>query len=1510
MKLKNLSKLTALLLALVMLFSTVTVSAEGLDFTDTDYNRALLEKILSLPTAQERSDTLLKYDDDSIAALMWLYYDNDSFGYMDAYPEYLCYCYTDTLYPYGSEEHAEDCSWHKNFVPSNPNNPPLYDGQPNGAQYSEDVVYNLSDLHASGRAVILKEGSRATLNSAATGGVWQVYTGSEWVNIAGETGSSIVVTDAKLNTIFELTGIAQLRYYDEANHIVLDTVEVTSQAIAGGEYAEAAALLSLQTREVDATYNDGDDSTCTVVIEYRFYDSNKTVTESWTGTFSPNQVPNQTIPFPTEQGYLPYLDPNGEVTLSLTLNTALTADVKYIVYYKPAMVNFTVKHYQQNVADDNYTLYATDTEEGLTNSAVGAGLANTYTGFYSLLYDTTVAIAADGSTVIEVYYDRYYYLMTFELPEDAYGTEPVYARYGADIGEVTNPTRPGYFFMGWSLDGTTKVDLPTTMPAENRTYKALWQTKDYAKISIVYWGENANDTEYSYIDSAEVYAKPGDSLTFTPNGNLICSLEEHQHDGTCGTYQCGIEEHTHTVENCYQLICTDESHVHSDACGLNCTHVHDISCFYAEYGSLREVTAPNVSGFSQQTLGNGVLYTKRESWDLIGLAIQRYLYLDGKWYTCFVNDTQINTLPISFSCNHTHSDACYGCGETSHEHVHTIEDCYELTCEIAEHIHSNDCGYVCGKITHTHTDDCYMNGLDSNLWTFEKSDTVTVAADGSTVINVYYKRVEKTLTFNYNYSNNNGYQSTKTIKAKWGADIASEYVAIANDAGSTFWSAKTGGGGPYTNYFGVMPQTSATYYNRGASGNSGTMTYYGQDLSGQYTVQLFAVPNVGGYTVTDEDRYEFEGFTYSHGTSNGSSCSGATFYYTRNSYTLVFNDGYTDVKTETVLYEAPLSTYSNFIPTAPDAYEPGSVTFGGWYLNPECTGEEYKLNEHTMPAENVLLYAKWVPVNRTVEFYLDKAALDTGTKIGATHPDITVPHGTKYDGTVATPTNGSYTFVGWFYMDGDTEKAFDFANMPVTKNMKVYGKWSSNVLKTYTIKYVLKDTDTEIAEATTGSALAGTTKTFYPKGDTDLYATPVNYQEGYFPTVQSHSVTIAIDGTNEFEFEYVKLDKVPYKVYYISKTAPSADAKSITYDGETYYLVADTKRVLDNKKAVVTENYKSVVGYLPDDFQKNLVVYADGTDTDNDGVAEENTIYFIYEVNVNSNDYKVIHYIENPAGTHEYEGKKWSIYQEETKPGINGRTYTERPISIPNYVHEELYGEDSGVLSAETDLELTFYYTEEEVTIEYVAALQNANGKPTTYSTVGGTVNLRGETDTAGASDEETVSVVTGSAKGAIAIPNTNYKFVGWYSDAECTNQVATTTEYVPSKVNGLHVEATYYALFAVDKAELTIKKTGMASGESAIFEVQGPGYDGLVVVPNGDTGVTLYVTCGDYTIAEVGDWTWRYELDTVTGGTLVDGEITATLDANGTTVEIANTSTTDQWLSDEGSVTNTFAPN
>ena len=764
-----------------------------------------------------------------------------------------------------------------------------------------------------------------------------------------------------------------------------------------------------------------------------------------------------------------------------------------------------------------------------------------------------------------------------------------------------------------------------------------------------------------------------------------------------------------------------------------------------------------------------------------------------------------------------------------------------------------------------------------------------------------------------------------------------------------------------------MPKTSATYYNRGTTGNNGTMTYWGQDLNGQYTVKLFEVTGVGGYTVTKEDRYEFEGFTYDHGTNIGSSCGGAAFYYTRNSYKLTFNDGYKDVKSETVLYQAQLSTYSSYKPDAPSAYEKGSVTFGGWYLNPECTGAEYKLDAHTMPADNVLLYAKWVPVTHTVKFYLNKDAYDAGAELG-THPDITFPHGSKAAPTPAIPTNGNYTFVGWFYMDNDVEKAFDFANMPVNKDLKVYGKWSSNVLKEYTIYYKIKDTDTEIADPTTGSGLAGITKTFDAKGGTELYA---DYQEGYFPVTKSHSLTLDINATEEndtnvYTFWYVQKPAVPYTVKYLNK--------------ETGEPVATEKTVSNNRKAVVTETFVPVKGMMPDAYQKRLVV---SVDKDGNPDTEHNVIIFYYTKDTTHAYYKITHYTENLAK--DAQGKTtWTEYASSQAVGDIGTKYSADPMTIPGFTHDPTVQDTvaSGELTA-NGLELKLYYKRnsypyqvrylEKDTGKQLADPKNGTGKYgqvisesaieiTNYDAVdpkSQTLNIRIETgnvaklnvitfyytekeatinykmvgpdgtvsektsETYGSitSATETLKVLSGNAQGSTAtVTSDEYRFVGWYTDAACTaqNLVSTNAEYVPTqpsheadgqKVLDPWVAATYYAKFEYNLTTLTVTKTGLTdSNESAIFTLTKK--DDTTVIARfslkNEQSVTIDgLTVGEtYTVTEESGWTWHYD---PLGS--ADVTIQAPRDTNTitNTITFKNVPKPDKWLYAESSKHNVF---
>ena len=1412
--------------------------------------------------------------------------------------------------------------------------------------YESTQQATLSGIATAVQSVTLPQFGMVELSASGSGSAqWQIQVpGTQiWVNIAGETSSTIALTYAKIGSMLS-GGVANLRCafgstysatarvtvsYGAAETAADETVEVSSVK-PFTSYAlqrPSSSVTTYAQGDTPSTLSDDDTpSTYNVVVNYLF-ENNEIVADPYTASLAAGSNFSTTLTFPTVQGYLPYYKEVQQNSLELNY-AAIDKDYTYNVVYKPTNVNYTVIHYKQNLNDDNYTEEERETKQGLTKSTVPE-VAKTYDGFYALLYEKP-DIAADDSTVVEVYYDRYYYLMNFDL-DGGYGVEPIYARYGATIGDVGTPTKAGYAFQGWSLDGTTTVDLPKTMPAENRTYKAVWQANDTAKVTVVFWGENADDEGYSYIKSAQVNVKPGTEFTYSEDGSLICALEVH----------------THNIEGCYELTCTQEEHTHSKDC-YKCgqtSHAHDKSC-YAGVGSASSagIDAPN-------NPSNG--YVARAAWSWY----EKVIYINGTWYEYTGNTRTGNIAPTTCGkTEHNHTDACF-CDKT--EHTHSVENnCYTLTC---------------GKTEHTHTSDCYMNGagLDSNLWKFVRSDTVTVAADGSSVVNVYYDRTVFDVRFFSRDNGNREYTDLK-ITAKWGASILDKWPTYN---GSSSWYVEASGN-TWQNSIQIMPVGGAKFYGPKTGSSNYKAYYYVEVLPGEegtvhngvtYKLHHTDTSSSSG-NVSSEDKYDIQGFTYKEGTSNGSSYKNAKFYYTRNSYTLTFNDGYNDVKSESVKYQAPLNTYSSYAPEVPSAYEPDSVTFGGWYLNPECSGAEYKLNEHTMPADNVLLYAKWVPKTHTVQFYLDKAAMEAGTKL-STHQDITVPHGSLATPTPANPKNGSYTFVGWFYMENGVEKAFDFANMPVKKDLKVYGKWSSNKLMEYTIYYKIKGTDTEVAAPTKGSGLAGVTKTFEAKGGTELYA---DYQEGYFPVTKSHSLTLDIenDANNVYTFWYVQKAAVPYTVKYLNKA--------------TGQPVADEKTVSNNRKAVVTETFVPVSGMMPDAYQKRLVV---SVDENGEPDTEHNVIIFYYTEDTTHAYYKITHYTENLAkdaqgnptwteyassqivgtvGMTDYSADQLNIpgftYQKteyvvkevvsDTAPALTsdgleinlyytrnsypyqvryleqgsgkqlavpkngtdkyGQVISESAIVITNYTAVDPTSQTLNIRIEESQTEaklniITFYYTENEATINYVAV------GPDNLALTDGSIGSVSPTS-------ESVKVLTGTAQGSTATLNgaPTYKFVGWYSDASCAadKRVSTDATYVPQQPGrttdtsgtityGLWPETTtYYAKFDWNVSTLTITKSGMDSNESAIFQVKAKTADNqektfTVAVKNGQpVTISDLIIGSNYSVTEVGSWTWRYD---------PIAKVEGTIQASGSEVSIQNTNKPEKWLYDEDVKHNKF---
>ena len=1179
----------------------------------------------------------------------------------------------------------------------------------------------------------------------------------------------------------------------------------------------------------------GETETLNIIINYVFENGTQAA-NPWTAKIAKGSSFAQDVNSPIVVGYEPDFK-----TVNVTV-TAIAENVTYTVTYCPAEVNFTVKHYQQNVDNDNYTLVEEETKTGYTESPVGGNTADDttpqayvkdYEGFYPLLYDAKAKIAADGSTVVEIYYDRYYYLMNFDL-DGGYGVEPIYARYGSTIDAGT-PTKAGYTFKGWTqgadTDPTTAVivELPKTMPINGGVYKAVWEVGQ-ADLTVVFWYENANDTNYSYAGSYKVK------------------------DLDVGT-QKSSDDYKNQAFN-----------------GRDAKHF--------TYNNAKAETV-TVAGDGSTVLN--VYYTR-------------------KTYTLTFKGAGEKVLTCT-KTEHKHSNSCCKYGGTSFKHWSHSKNCCKLG--LSEHTHSNNC--------------------------YKTSDL--------------------------------------TITAKYQADIHDQFPI--KDGDKTIWwivpdNTETYGKLDETRYLGsidIMPGENITF-NKAGSESGAKIYYYVETLNGASGDTTYKGKSYKQYKVIDleydgwasltykEEFHPITGFT--QGDSNPTlPKDGSVYmqqnnylYYTRNSYELNFFNYNSEVagKGGKVQYEAPLSDY-NFEPDYPSDLEANAYEFAGWYTTSGCyAGSEVNWESIKMPANDLILYAKWIPTTHTVTTWLtDK--MDTPVNIGNTGSnEQIVNHGEKAE-KPENPTNGNYKFVGWFYKENGTEKAFSFEDMPVRRDLDLYAKWSSNKLVEYTIRYTLED-GTVIASETKGSALAGTTKTFEAKTGNELNA---EYRKGYFPKISSHSITMDIENeqANTYTFVYIAKEEVAYRVRYLEKGTNK---------------VLSTEKEAKTSDAVVTETFVQIDGYAPDAYQKRLVLSATET---------ENVITFWYMKDEVHAPVQVIHWIQN------IEGDDYTQYQSTTDLSAEiDKPYSVAPKQdIPGFEFEVgKVGETETALDSEgkltgtvtkAGLVLNLYYDRIRYPYEF-RFLENGTNKelaqpktgderyqkqvPCSAAVIPGytlissanqsiKIEIENPKDVASKNirifyyteqmvdikyevvgpancgtldnyQEAQIKVINGSAKGSAPTAADGFKFVGWYKDKACTLPVdadwVVNSKLTPGKTKDLgnsvmgYEAATYYAKFEYDITDLTISKKGCADideNQSFIFTITGGDLPsgGLKVVIHGESSVTVKgLKVGTtYTVTEDDGWSWRY----TPKENAKSKNITLTADATKNKLEFINVRTATLWL-------------
>ena len=337
-----------------------------------------------------------------------------------------------------------------------------------------------------------------------------------------------------------------------------------------------------------------------------------------------------------------------------------------------------------------------------------------------------------------------------------------------------------------------------------------------------------------------------------------------------------------------------------------------------------------------------------------------------------------------------------------------------------------------------------IHGKDTSdkVFTATTIEQKTIKGDGSTIVNVYYKRKTYTMHFKERqYSRTD----LSTITKKWGQSISKKEWPTYNGNGN--WQISDS---RYLAYTSTMPMNDSTLWS--TSGYYTHKAYYYVRNIEDTNYELHhtdVIKSSSDYqTIGKEDCYAITGFTYSHGNPGvDGEYNNSKFYYTRNSYSLRFiNNGKQD-KTVSKKYEQSISN-ENYTPARPSSL-PDYYEFDGWYDNELCEGEKYVFNRKTMPAQNVTLYAKWTAKKISLTYNLNnpEGTVDKDTKkvAAGTIASTVLPSASAIEG---------YSFAGWYVADENghmTNVAFN-ANDVILRDTNVIGKWLYN--GKLTVKYV------------------------------------------------------------------------------------------------------------------------------------------------------------------------------------------------------------------------------------------------------------------------------------------------------------------------------------------------------------------------------------------------------------------------------------------------------------------------
>lgn len=477
------------------------------------------------------------------------------------------------------------------------------------------------------------------------------------------------------------------------------------------------------------------------------------------------------------------------------------------------------------------------------------------------------------------------------------------------------------------------------------------------------------------------------------------------------------------------------------------------------------------------------------------------------------------------------------------------------------------------------------------------SSSIEIAADGTSVLKVYYRLIRYTFVFDLDNRNGritmNGqtYSGTQysITNVVLGQDISSNWPSSTSNPKEVYYSS----GGYNFDYWSPNFKTKRYEVTSNMLPTSGTTRTYKASWtqkSSEYSVEYWLQQSDGSYQKSDKysqsfinsgtlDPKDIHGYSYytnksfTAGNTNYYGTSGSTyrFYYKRSSYNIDYYYGSDKIATKSdILFDSNINTSTyNYQPSRPSGVDE-DYTWGGWYADSLLT-EKYTFNK--MPANNLPLYAKWIAPTFTVSF-------DTAGASSAT-PTNQMVEKYKYATAPADPTRDHYNFLGWYTSDG---KRFEW-DKKITSDIKLTAKWELKPL-IYTVKYLEKGSDTRLAadkEITSPSLTVGQNITEKPLAIT-----------GYRPEVTASTIQLDYDNNTIIFYYTPRAAEVDYTIRYVLADNPAievAPTVTKTVDGSVIRAKESATKVDKDHMKTQTGVTADMLGtdYYPIENTQSLV---------------------------------------------------------------------------------------------------------------------------------------------------------------------------------------------------------------------------------------------------------------------------------------------------------------------------------